>query len=652
MNFESNLLDDIPLRVLPFGKYEMKKLKCGDFTDIWAALSCNTQCDFVIKVFRKHVITEEYVDKFIRREVRSMEQVKHPNIITFLQTIETKSSFCVLMEMASKGSLLDIITEEKSLDEAKANRWFHHLVHGVKYLHNKGIVHRDLKAENLLIDGFDILKISDFGFSRSYMPVLNEEDKNNMKDITPLLCHSFCGSYAYASPEILNGMPYDPRLSDIWSIGVVLYVMVYGQLPFDDENFIKLQKEVGKKVKFPSKSKISNGCKALIEDILKPFNTRIYIPEIEKSKWYTTKWNPVWNSELQEAYLRHNQKYHSVSLEHHHVPAITNTIVPKSKLLENKNIPVPIGFDIHLHIDISEEIKNENKSKSKADTTFDKSIKPEVDLSTCLPTRSDFKILKTDDSTMYDDRSIGVVPINKLDEDFSNNNWTKHALKDSGDLQSAFKKIYNKNALKSNKNTQKRNKKQQDLSNSYSSAAQYEFISNDTDNSHSNKVSPKFPPSSNAFDNYDSCDPYVFIDETYFKETYKVFEYKELQDMNEYSGENFQPFDMHQLMTTNTEKSVSTNDQSSVPMSSKGVSLCNHHDVTQKINGFTQVKETQFKKTMDASMLKKMKNFVGKRNSQNEIERNPSGSVILCPYCLREIILKYKSRKRNGSKLF
>nr|CAD7264615.1 unnamed protein product [Timema shepardi]CAD7574148.1 unnamed protein product [Timema californicum] len=137
------------------------------------------------------------------------------------------------MELAENGSLLDIIRRDTYIDEVRASRWFQQLVDGVDYCHEKGVVHRDIKCDNLLMDIDDNIKLSDFGFARGHMKPRN--------GVFPL-SDTFCGSYAYASPEILRQVPYEPQLSDIWSMGVVLYAIVFGRLPFDDTNYNHLLK--------------------------------------------------------------------------------------------------------------------------------------------------------------------------------------------------------------------------------------------------------------------------------------------------------------------------------------------------------------------------------------------------------------------------
>lgn len=132
------------------------------------------------------------------------------------------------MEYAENGSLLEQIRRNDHLDEKQSRIYFSQICNGVGYCHDHGVVHRDIKCENLLLDRNMNIKLIDFGFSRKIT-------NNGFSD-------TFCGSFSYASPEILQGQPYQPKFSDIWAIGVVLFSMVFGKLPYDDSSHAKLLK--------------------------------------------------------------------------------------------------------------------------------------------------------------------------------------------------------------------------------------------------------------------------------------------------------------------------------------------------------------------------------------------------------------------------
>lgn len=168
------------------------------------------------------------------------------------------------MQLAENGSILDLIHKERRLSEAKACTLFRQMVSAVDYCHSQEVCHRDIKCENILLDEENVVKLIDFGFAKCFKntPKTKGEERletmlstqrqgsifshhsssSHKKEKDPKLSETFCGSYAYASPEILRGIPYDPFMSDVWALGCVLYAMVCGRLPFDDRDPSKLVK--------------------------------------------------------------------------------------------------------------------------------------------------------------------------------------------------------------------------------------------------------------------------------------------------------------------------------------------------------------------------------------------------------------------------
>lgn len=179
----------------------------------------------------------------------------------------------IVMEMAGHGDLLEYIKLRGALEENKSKSMFGQFVDAIDHLHGLNIVHRDLKCENLLLDVKNNIKVSDFGFAR--------ELSNNE------LSKTFCGSAAYAAPEILLGIAYEGYSYDIWSMGVILYIMVCGSMPYDDSNIKKMIRyQTERKVSFSSSKKVSDSCKKLIHKILESdVNKRATISEIRNSSW-------------------------------------------------------------------------------------------------------------------------------------------------------------------------------------------------------------------------------------------------------------------------------------------------------------------------------------------------------------------------------
>lgn len=157
-----------------------------------------------------------------------MSRVNHPYLIRVHSILQRKNKYFLFMQYCENGDLLDFIRTNGAIDEKQSRQWFSQLIRGLKYLHDRDIVHRDLKCENVLLTSSYNIKLSDFGFARYYHP-----DKDQKSE-------TFCGSVSYAAPEIIRGVAYDPRLSDIWSVAIILFIMLNKGMPFDDGSLRKL----------------------------------------------------------------------------------------------------------------------------------------------------------------------------------------------------------------------------------------------------------------------------------------------------------------------------------------------------------------------------------------------------------------------------
>lgn len=178
-----------------------------------------------IKLIKRDSIMKDSDSEIkIHREINSLKLLNHPNIVNLVEVMKSGKYIGIVLEYASGGELFDYILHHKNLKENVAKKIFAQLVSGVDYMHSKGLIHRDLKLENLLLDKHKNVIISDFGFVNSY-----NKDKND-------LMKTSCGSPCYAAPElVLTQSPYEGKKCDIWSLGIILYAMLAGYLPFDDD---------------------------------------------------------------------------------------------------------------------------------------------------------------------------------------------------------------------------------------------------------------------------------------------------------------------------------------------------------------------------------------------------------------------------------
>uniref|UniRef100_A0A3B3D1B9 non-specific serine/threonine protein kinase n=1 Tax=Oryzias melastigma TaxID=30732 RepID=A0A3B3D1B9_ORYME len=205
------------------------------------------------------------------REVRIMKILNHPNIVKLFEVIETDRTLYLVMEYASGGEVFDYLVAHGRMKEKEARAKFRQIVSAVQYCHQKHIVHRDLKAENLLLDADMNIKIADFGFS-------NEFTLGNKLD-------TFCGSPPYAAPELFQGKKYDGPEVDVWSLGVILYTLVSGSLPFDGQNLKELRERV-LRGKYRIPFYMSTDCENLLKRflVLNPAK-RGTLEQIMKDRW-------------------------------------------------------------------------------------------------------------------------------------------------------------------------------------------------------------------------------------------------------------------------------------------------------------------------------------------------------------------------------
>ncbi|XP_054616972.1 hormonally up-regulated neu tumor-associated kinase [Dunckerocampus dactyliophorus] len=204
-----------------------KMINKGSFAKVMEGLHLGTGEKVAIKVIdKKKARQDAYVQKNMKREPHVHQMIRHPHIVVLLETLETENSFYMVMEMCAGGDLMDRICERKRLQEREVRRYARQILSAVEHLHKHGIVHRDLKIENFLLDEHNNIKIVDFGLSNTL----------KAESLSSELLTTQCGSPAYAAPELLAHRKYGPKV-DVWSIGVSMFAMLTGTLPFTVEPF-------------------------------------------------------------------------------------------------------------------------------------------------------------------------------------------------------------------------------------------------------------------------------------------------------------------------------------------------------------------------------------------------------------------------------
>ncbi|XP_066391313.1 CBL-interacting protein kinase 21-like isoform X6 [Miscanthus floridulus] len=265
------------------GKYEMgRTLGEGHFGKVKLARDADTGRTFAIKILDRQRILAMKINEQIKREIATLKLLKHPNVVRLYEVSASKTKIYMVLEYVNGGELFDKIALKGKLTEKEARKLFQQLIDAVAYCHEKGVYHRDLKPENVLVDAKGNIKVSDFGLSA--LP------QNQLKDG---LLHTTCGSPNYIAPEVLLNKGYDGSMSDIWSCGVILYVMLTGNLPFDDQNVVVLYQKILKGNAHIPKW-LSQGAQHILRKILDPNPImRIDVDGIKAHEWFKKGYAPA-----------------------------------------------------------------------------------------------------------------------------------------------------------------------------------------------------------------------------------------------------------------------------------------------------------------------------------------------------------------------
>ncbi|OMO94018.1 hypothetical protein COLO4_16560 [Corchorus olitorius] len=258
-----------------FGKYEIGKLLgCGAFAKVYHARNVRTGQSVAIKAVSKQKVFKGGFAAQVKREIAIMRRLHHPNIVKLIEVLATKTKIYFVMEFAKGGELFTRIARGR-FSEDLSRRYFQQLIAAVGFCHSRGVFHRDLKPENLLLDENWNLKVTDFGLSAVTDQIRPDG-----------LLHTLCGTPAYVAPEILAKKGYDGAKVDVWSCGIVLYVLHAGYLPFNDPNLMVMYRRIYKgEFRFPKWT--SPDLRRFLGRLLDANpETRITVDEIINDPWF------------------------------------------------------------------------------------------------------------------------------------------------------------------------------------------------------------------------------------------------------------------------------------------------------------------------------------------------------------------------------
>ncbi|KAM0887284.1 hypothetical protein ACQ4PT_029154 [Festuca glaucescens] len=237
------------------GRYELgRTLGEGTFAKVKFAKNVETGENVAIKILDKEKLLKHKMIEQLKREISTMKLIRHPNVIRMHEVMASKTKIYIVIELVTGGELFDKIVSHRRLKEDDARKYFQQLINAVDYCHSRGVYHRDLKKDGLL--------------------------------------HTTCGTPNYVAPEVIINKGYDGAKADLWSCGVILFVLMAGYLPFEDSNLMSLYKKIYK-ADFTCPSWFSTSTKKLIKKILDPNpNTRITIAEVINNEWFKKGYQP------------------------------------------------------------------------------------------------------------------------------------------------------------------------------------------------------------------------------------------------------------------------------------------------------------------------------------------------------------------------
>lgn len=257
------------------------KLGYGRYSKVCEGIIIKSGVKIAIKIIDKSKVTEEFKMKFLPREIECWKQLKHRNLVELFDTFEENGKVFFPMELAENGDLLTFVQKNGAQKEALAQEWMSQLVSAIYYIHMKKMAHRDLKLENILLFADNSVKIADFGFCR-------EADYDHLST-------TFCGSKSYSAPEILLGHAYPPFKADVWSLGVVAFVLVTNRMPFNERvssNTIIVECQRNRSYHYSKSLCLTNECQTTIDALMTfDYEERPNIEQVVLLPWFRAEDN-------------------------------------------------------------------------------------------------------------------------------------------------------------------------------------------------------------------------------------------------------------------------------------------------------------------------------------------------------------------------
>ncbi|XP_028109860.1 CBL-interacting protein kinase 5-like [Camellia sinensis] len=353
------------------GKYELGRiLGQGTFAKVYHGRNIKSGQTVAVKVINKEKVMKVGLIDQIKREISVMRLVRHPNVVQLYEVMASKTKIYFAMEYVRGGELFNKVAKGR-LKEDVARKYFQQLVAAVDFCHSRGVYHRDLKPENLLLDEHGNLKVSDFGLS-----ALHESRGQDG------LLHTTCGTPAYVAPEVINKRGYDGEKADIWSCGVVLFVLLAGYLPFHDSNLMEMYRKISRGV-FKCPQWFPPEVRKLLSRILDPNPcTRITVAKLMDNSWFKKEFKQIEvplpiqdkHDNTPRSLLDFNEAFESDSeiIEKKRGEATTSSMIMKPTCMNAFDIiSLSQGFDL------SGLFENDNDQKSEARFT---TIKPASDI--------------------------------------------------------------------------------------------------------------------------------------------------------------------------------------------------------------------------------------------------------------------------------